>query len=127
MMLAFFAIHLVASQYIPAQPSRGEILLFKRGTKKIDHVQVDEEMGSETKYAHYDADAETSPAVGMHAASESNTRTRSATGSAVFYWQDVNYEINSRQGTRKILKNIDGWLKPGTLTALMVRHYIING
>ncbi|KAI6090969.1 P-loop containing nucleoside triphosphate hydrolase protein [Hypoxylon rubiginosum] len=119
MMLAFFAIHLVASQYIPAQPSRGEILLFKRGTKKIDHVQVDEEMGSETKYAHYDADAETSPAVGMHAASESNTRTRSATGSAVFYWQDVNYEINSRQGTRKILKNIDGWLKPGTLTALM--------
>lgn len=126
MLLAFFAVHLVASQYIPGQPSRGEALLFKRGTKQIDPTQADEELGSKTKYAHCDADGEMSPAVDIHDASESDTRTGPAPRSAVFYWQDVNYEIGSRQGPRKILRNIDGWLKPGTLTALMVRNHSTN-
>ncbi|KAL1845877.1 Multidrug resistance protein [Diaporthe australafricana] len=37
--------------------------------------------------------------------------------SAIFHWKDLGYEIKDHQG--KILNNINGWVKPGTLMALM--------
>ena len=39
---------------------------------------------------------------------------------AVFQWSDVNYDIKVKKTTRKILCDVDGWIKPGRLTALMV-------
>ncbi len=38
---------------------------------------------------------------------------------AVFHWKDVCYDINVAKENRRILDHIDGWVKPGTLTALM--------
>ncbi|CAL9735807.1 pleiotropic ABC efflux transporter of multiple drugs [Monosporozyma servazzii] len=38
---------------------------------------------------------------------------------ATFHWRDVCYDINIKNETRRILSNVDGWVKPGTLTALM--------
>lgn len=36
-----------------------------------------------------------------------------------FTWESVSYTIPIRHGTRKLLDDIYGWVKPGTLTALM--------
>ena len=41
---------------------------------------------------------------------------------AVFSWKDVVYEIPVKGGSRRILDFVDGWVKPGTLTALMVSN-----
>ncbi|KAH6986775.1 ABC-2 type transporter-domain-containing protein [Ilyonectria destructans] len=38
---------------------------------------------------------------------------------SVFHWKDACYEIKIESETRKILDHVDGWVKPGTLTALM--------
>ena len=38
---------------------------------------------------------------------------------ATFHWRDVCYDINIKGENRRILNNVDGWVKPGTLTALM--------
>ncbi len=39
---------------------------------------------------------------------------------AIFSWEDVCYEVKIKKETRRILDHADGWVKPGTLTALMV-------
>lgn len=37
----------------------------------------------------------------------------------IFHWRDVCYDVQIKDETRRILDNVDGWIKPGTLTALM--------
>ncbi|RAL67057.1 hypothetical protein DID88_007837 [Monilinia fructigena] len=38
---------------------------------------------------------------------------------AIFHWDDVHYDIKIKNEPRKLLDGVDGWVKPGTLTALM--------
>ena len=38
---------------------------------------------------------------------------------SVFSWKDVIYDVKIKKETRRILDHVDGWVKPGTLTALM--------
>lgn len=40
---------------------------------------------------------------------------------SIVSWKDVTYDIRIKGEDRRILDHIDGWVKPGTLTALMVR------
>lgn len=37
----------------------------------------------------------------------------------IFTWRDVVYDVPVKGGTRRLLDHISGWVKPGTLTALM--------
>ncbi|KAJ4287467.1 hypothetical protein N0V88_007654 [Collariella sp. IMI 366227] len=37
----------------------------------------------------------------------------------IFTWKDVVYDIDVKEGKRRLLDNVSGWVKPGTLTALM--------
>jgi hypothetical protein len=41
---------------------------------------------------------------------------------AIFSWKDVVYDIRIKGEARRILDYVDGWVKPGTLTALMVSN-----
>ena len=38
---------------------------------------------------------------------------------AIFQWRDVCYDIKIKSEERRILDHVSGWVKPGTLTALM--------
>lgn len=38
---------------------------------------------------------------------------------AIFHWDGVNYDIKIKGEPRRLLNEVDGWVKPGTLTALM--------
>lgn len=38
---------------------------------------------------------------------------------SIFQWEDVVYDIKIKGEERRILDHVDGWVKPGTLTALM--------
>lgn len=37
----------------------------------------------------------------------------------IFHWNDVCYDIKIKKEDRRLLDHVDGWVKPGTLTALM--------
>lgn len=108
----FLFIHLAATEYIPAAKSKGEILMFRRGkipsTVKSGAKNEDEESGTTT------------------AVTAGETKERSHELSAVlqkqtdiFHWRGVNYTINIKGEERQILNEVDGWVKPNTLTALM--------
>ena len=48
--------------------------------------------------------------------------------SVIFHWRDVCYDIKIKGQPRRLLDHVDGWIQPGTLTALMVSplHQIRN-
>ncbi|KAK0740481.1 P-loop containing nucleoside triphosphate hydrolase protein [Schizothecium vesticola] len=126
-------LHLMAAEYIPAERSKGEILLFKRGHAPESHKKLndDGESGSSSLFAR-----EVLPANRSTSGAEKNLKVnvcveqkeRSVEApvdatihrkSAVFHWSNLNYEIKTGDGPRRILSDIEGWVKPGTLTALM--------
>ena len=104
-------VYFVASEYIGAKKPKGEVLVFRRGfipsssRSGVDDVEklvpgpvpVTEKIDSQ---------------------SLSSTRAfQSSTN--VFHWVNICYDIRIKGETRRILDHVDGWVKPGTLTALM--------
>jgi hypothetical protein len=118
----FGAIHLLATEFIPARRSRGEILLFKRPSRVKQILKADEEAGNLTNFSQ---DTSLVGSVkgdnrGVDAKGKPMTETIQVPTST-FHWSNLGYAINTEgSNTRRILNNINGWVKPGTLTAMMV-------
>ncbi|GLB11294.1 hypothetical protein AtubIFM57258_008161 [Aspergillus tubingensis] len=104
------ALYIISSELVRAKPSKGEILVFPRGkipafARRIPGVGDVESYQTSEKYA---VDGEN---VDHTAAIVKQT--------SIFHWQDVCYDIKVKGKPRRILDHVDGWVKPGTLTALM--------
>ncbi|QKX55294.1 uncharacterized protein TRUGW13939_02386 [Talaromyces rugulosus] len=106
----FLALAVWATEVITARPSKGEVLVFPRGKipafvkgKKNDQ---DPEASEETTQAVVEQDGHDSTAAILKQTS-------------IFHWQDVCFDIKIKGEPRRILDHVDGWVKPGTLTALM--------
>lgn len=102
------AFYISATEFISAKKSKGEVLVFRRGhtPASLKEKASDEESGFNGAAL---------------AKKESYT---SATDiiqkqTAIFSWRDVTYDIKIKKEDRRILDHVDGWVKPGTLTALM--------
>ena len=112
MMFVLCAAYLSATEFISAQRSKGEVLLFRRGMVP-DIGKAEDEEGK----------------VGDRPTSEGVIAGRSISGgeippsiqkqTAIFHWLGVSYDIKIKSESRRILDDVDGWIKPGTLTALM--------
>ena len=94
------------AELITAKRSKGEVLVFPRGSVPTESRRPeDEETGRVSK-----AKLKSEPA----SADVIQRQT------AVFSWANVVYDIEIKKQKRRILDHVDGWVKPGTLTALMV-------
>lgn len=103
------------------KPNRGggAVTVYKRGQvpKKVEEAIVvgapahDEEMGEKGaagKLEHSsDSDSDSARAEGV------------AKNETVFTWSNVNYTIPYEKGQRKLLQDVQGYVRPGRLTALM--------
>ncbi|KAI1408556.1 ABC-2 type transporter-domain-containing protein [Hypoxylon sp. FL1857] len=122
MMIIFNVAHLVAAEFIPAPRSRGEVLLFKKGESRKRKTLSDEECGGITTIQPTKRQASnqtTSNSATRTALDNDDVVAMVSSTSAVFHWTNLDYEIKTHEGRRKILHDIHGWVKPGTLTALM--------
>ena len=108
-MLGLGATYLLATEYITEKKSKGEVLLFRRGEipKNTTAKSTDEESALASFKKQSDAEVKEGAKV--------------ARQTAIFHWEDVCYDIKIKSEERRILDHVDGWVKPGTLTALMVR------
>lgn len=97
--------YLAATEFISAKKSKGEVLLFRRGHLPVQKKNQDEESGSEKAVGASKLSRDVSHII------EKQT--------AIFHWEDVCYDIKIKSEDRRILDHVDGWVKPGTLTALM--------
>lgn len=104
-----FIAHLVMSELVASERSKGEVLVFRRSKMKPkdNYHSTDEENGNAT--AH----------VGEKLGNDTNPETTMGKQVSIFHWEQVNYEVDIKGETRTILDSVDGWIKPGTLTALM--------
>uniref|UniRef100_A0A0B7KDD9 ABC transporter domain-containing protein n=1 Tax=Bionectria ochroleuca TaxID=29856 RepID=A0A0B7KDD9_BIOOC len=111
-MIAFMALyaglHLFTTEYVASERSKGEVLVFiRKAMKKLK------------KKTSGDAETGASPAVGHEIRNGSGAVAGMDRQTSVFHWQDVCYDVQIKGETRRILDHVDGWVKPGTLTALM--------
>lgn len=107
------AASLLITEYISLQKSKGEVLLFLRGHNKFSSEADDEE--AQTLH--------TSPAVDVGEPIHMQSKTKSVaieTHAATFLWDHITYDVDIKGGKKRILDDVEGWVKPGTLTALMV-------
>lgn len=104
-MVFFNALYLTATEFISSDKSKAEALLFRPG-----HAP---------KYLQ-DRDAEGgAPDTTKLEVQQTNDTIRLPEQSDIFTWSSLNYDIPVKDGTRRLLDDVNGWVKPGTLTALM--------
>ncbi|KAJ3926824.1 MAG: AtrD, ABC-transporter [Lentinula lateritia] len=111
-MVFFLATALVATEYITAAKSKGEVLVFRRG-----HIPVQESKSS-------DDEESAQPVQQLVVDVDEKVKRASAVSglqkqTSIFHWEDVCYDIKIKGEGRRLLDNVDGWVEPGTLTALM--------
>ncbi|XAO22858.1 hypothetical protein I312_101633 [Cryptococcus bacillisporus CA1280] len=112
------AVYLLATELITAKKSKGEILVFPRG--KIPRTLL-----AQSTASHNSNDPEAGKFAGGDNVQKKVTGANRADAgiiqkqTAIFSWKDVIYDIKIKKEQRRILDHVDGWVKPGTLTALM--------
>ncbi|KAL4919817.1 CDR ABC transporter-domain-containing protein [Aspergillus aurantiobrunneus] len=105
----FLVIHLIAVEVISSERSKGEILIFPRQALKRQSKggSGDDEKSRIKEDTSQRRDTQKIEVQGI----EKQTST--------FHWQYVCYTVKIKDETGTILDHVDGWVKPGTLTALM--------
>lgn len=104
-------IYLVATEYISSQKSKGEVLLFRRGQVPIPRKENKDEEGvvNDRPSAH--------DMIALQK-TKSEVPPNIQKQTAIFHWAAVKYDIKVKGGERRLLDDVDGWVKPGTLTAV---------
>lgn len=104
-MLFFMGVYLIATEFISEKASKGEVLLFRRGHQP--KPQDDVEASSDGVYR-------------AEQKNNSNSAMSIQPQTSIVQWQDLCYDITIKGEDRRILDHVNGWVKPGTATALMV-------
>jgi hypothetical protein len=109
----YMVLHLFTTEYVASERSKGEVLVFLRESihKASSKGASDEESGASL------------PAGRQEASGDSSEKVEVERQTSVFHWKEVCYDIKIKGDPRRILDNVDGWVKPGTLTALMVSSH----
>ncbi|KAF5012146.1 hypothetical protein FDECE_1795 [Fusarium decemcellulare] len=104
----FHVVYIVATELISAKKSKGEVLVFRRGNMPaVSQGKGDSEAASSGRITAVDKVRDDSDGGNIQGST------------SVFHWNNVCYDIKIKGEPRRILDNVDGWVKPGTLTALM--------
>jgi ATP-binding cassette subfamily G (WHITE) protein 2 (PDR) len=116
-MFFFMGTYLLGTEYVSEAKSKGEVLLFRRGHQPatVSKGSDDIEISREPVPAERTEDA----------AHRQEVTANIQRQTAIFHWQDVCYDIKIKGETRRILDHVDGWVKPGTCTALMVSEILV--
>jgi hypothetical protein len=107
----FFPAYVLAAELAKPPKTRGEILVFRRnkGSPKPEKARsLDAENQLQNR-----------PVVAEKASSSSRSDDM-VVGKDVFHWEDLCYDIETKGGNRSLLDHVDGWVKPGVSTILMV-------
>ena len=114
----FLVVYLVATELNSSTSSSAEVLVFRRGhvPKYISETadKQDEESGANGEKAAVANATEKSGDV-----SQEQQVSAIPPQKDIFTWRDVVYDIHIKGEPRCLLSHISGWVKPGTLTALM--------
>ncbi|KAF4987866.1 hypothetical protein FDECE_15275 [Fusarium decemcellulare] len=109
-LFGFMAIYLVATELNSASTSTAEALVFQRGHIP-PHLQQPNRQPTQDEESGQGSSGKEALNGGDVAAIEPQKD--------IFTWRNVIYDIDVKDGKRRLLDGVSGWVKPGTLTALM--------
>ncbi|RAK97174.1 uncharacterized protein BO80DRAFT_428515 [Aspergillus ibericus CBS 121593] len=111
-LIGFMAIYFVATELNSSTTSTAEVLVFHRSQKRAllanSSTSSDIENGIELNAVKPTA-----------AGDKPGDLAALAPQQDIFTWRDVCYDVDIKGETRRLLDHVSGWVKPGTLTALM--------
>ena len=116
-MTFFTCTYLAASEIVTAKKPKGEVLLFRHGHGQTANPRIDLESSSQLLKSN----EQTSEVVETKLLGTIQKQT------SIFQWKNICYDIQIKKEERRILDRVDGWVKPGTLTALMVSAFLCSG
>ncbi|CAH6720308.1 pleiotropic ABC efflux transporter of multiple drugs Cdr1p [[Candida] jaroonii] len=107
-MVFFLLTYIVLCEFNKGAMQKGEILLFQRSAlKKEKNLASSSDLES--------GDYEKTPV--QYENSDDDQKLIRNTN--IFHWRNITYEVKIKSETRVILDDVDGWVKPGQVTALM--------
>jgi ATP-binding cassette, subfamily G (WHITE), member 2, PDR len=109
----FMALYFAAVELNSSTSSTAEVLVFPRG-RVPKHLSK-----SQVTNTNVDPSAERAQTTGGLESSTDSKAQVIEPQKDIFTWRDVVYDVPVKGGTRRLLNNISGFVKPGTLTALM--------
>lgn len=109
-MVLFCFIHIIAAEFVSAQRPKGDVLLFRRTRRTSDTREMDVEK----------APSSVNIPVLRDPRKTYNTPLAIEKQTSILTWDGLSYDIKVNGKVRRLLDEVDGWVKPGTLTALMV-------
>ncbi|KUL81851.1 hypothetical protein ZTR_09746 [Talaromyces verruculosus] len=102
----FHIVHLVLTEYVPKGQPAADVLIFRAGgVPKVPHKR-DLEFGQQ-------------PFAGEKARNLDSKIDSFLRQKDVLSWKGLTYDIPVNGGYKRLLEDVNGWVKPGTLTALM--------
>lgn len=119
----FMALYFVATEINSTPESTGEMLVFQEGRipaclKEDQQLQPDAEKAGDARPVVGASVAEAASTDIAPVAVETNVHGITPQRD-IFTWQNVVYDIQVKGQERRLLNEVSGWVKPGTLTALM--------
>ncbi|CAN3372721.1 hypothetical protein DIURU_004790 [Diutina rugosa] len=127
-LLLFLCTYLLLTELNPGVRSRGEVAVFKhsamRKAKKLakqKNTDV-ETLGNKMttkENAEYVEEEPNEVQIGGEFFQKPTMQDDGFPSGQIFFWDSLTYQIKIKSEQRVILDHVDGWVKPGTLTALM--------
>lgn len=112
-LIGFMAIYFIACEVNSSTASTAEALVFRRGHEPAYLRRGFKKSGSDEEIADEKPMQQSTAEEGEKGMGSIQPQTD------IFTWRDVCYDIEIKGEPRRLLDNVAGWVKPGTLTALM--------
>ncbi|KAI5909459.1 Multidrug resistance protein CDR1 [Candida parapsilosis] len=126
----FLFVYIALTEFNKGAMQKGEIVLFLRGSlkkqkkKRLAQAHDSEYGGMPNEKVSHEAVGEATRF--EKGGSDSSDKEDGSTGSIelpsnreIFFWKDLTYQVKIKSEHRVILDHVDGWVKPGQITALM--------
>ncbi|KAI5241291.1 putative ABC multidrug transporter [Aureobasidium subglaciale] len=111
-LIGFMAMYFVAVEINSSTSSTAEVLVFRKG-----HAPAN--LTGQVKEGTNDEEAAPAQGAGSNEHTESDKVDAIPAQKDIFTWRDVVYDIKIKGEPRRLLDHVSGYVKPGTLTALM--------
>ncbi|RLL97580.1 hypothetical protein CFD26_101749 [Aspergillus turcosus] len=116
-LIGFMTIYFLASELNSSTTSTAEALVFRRNHEP-EHMRAGNVKSTSDEEKGIEMDS-------VKAAHETTTGELTLPPQQdIFTWRDVCYDIEIKGEPRRLLDHVSGWVKPGTLTALMGTGYV---
>ena len=117
----FLFVYITLTEFNKGSMQKGEVALFLKSSLTDQKKKSGK---SETTSKDIENSAIPDEKISQKDQLEANKETETAekalpSSNDIFHWRDLTYQVKIKSEDRVILNHVDGWVKPGQLTALM--------